>query len=278
MALKARTSVLDRIMIAAPCNVSWQDMEGNERVRFCGQCRLNVYNTSLMSRQEIEELLFREEKTPCLRIFRRADGTLITKDCPVGLRRIRDRFRKLAQAVAALWTLFVSGVEVRAQTAEPSGLIPGRDFNGSPVPLSSFDLLMSTESPGGVQVVGEADYSALNFYKRACLTVHEKQYEQTDKLFSQCLLALRCGKQDPKFIESVYRDFARYLRSRHNAQEAKKVLGELDLVLAQFKTAGTEPVCLIPSSVAMEHLGLVRRRRTKVSPSLPEGFPVPDNE
>ncbi|HMW88755.1 MAG TPA: hypothetical protein PKE54_02005, partial [Candidatus Obscuribacter sp.] len=177
MALKARTSVLDRIMIAAPCNVSWQDMEGNERVRFCGQCQLNVYNTSLMSRQEIEQLLSREKTTPCLRVFRRVDGTLITENCPVGLRRIRNGYRKLARVVAAFFAFLVSLMGVRAQTAEPSGLVPGRDFNGSPVPLSSFDLLMSTESPGGVQVVGEADFSALNFYKRACLTVHEKQYE-----------------------------------------------------------------------------------------------------
>lgn len=135
------------------------------------------------------------------------------------------------------------------------------------------------KATSGFVFVGNADYSALNLYKRACPAMHEKQYEQTDKLFSQCLLALRCGKPDPKFIESVYRDFARYLRSRHNAQEAKKVQDELNRVLAQFKTAGTEPVCLIPSGVAMEHLGLVRsRRRTMVSPSLPEGFPVPDNE
>jgi hypothetical protein len=37
-------SLLDRIEIASPCTVEWDSMTGDDRSRFCGQCKLNVYN------------------------------------------------------------------------------------------------------------------------------------------------------------------------------------------------------------------------------------------
>jgi len=37
---------LDHVRIAAPCPADWDRMLGNDRVRFCGQCSLNVYNLS----------------------------------------------------------------------------------------------------------------------------------------------------------------------------------------------------------------------------------------
>jgi hypothetical protein len=39
---------LDEIEIATPCPASWEAMTGDDRSRFCGQCRLNVYNLSAM--------------------------------------------------------------------------------------------------------------------------------------------------------------------------------------------------------------------------------------
>lgn len=36
--------ILNRVYIAAPCSVPWDSMEGDERIRHCQQCKLNVYN------------------------------------------------------------------------------------------------------------------------------------------------------------------------------------------------------------------------------------------
>jgi hypothetical protein len=88
--------MLDSVRIASPCNASWDAMVGDDRVRFCGECKKNVYNLSAMSGQEAESLLAEREGDICARLYRRVDGTVITSDCPVGVRR--KRVRRLAVA------------------------------------------------------------------------------------------------------------------------------------------------------------------------------------
>jgi hypothetical protein len=83
--------LLDRARVASPCNVSWDDMPGNDRIRHCGKCDKNVYNVAFMSRDEAETLLREAEGRVCMRIYRRADGTVLTSDCPVGAQRKRRR-------------------------------------------------------------------------------------------------------------------------------------------------------------------------------------------
>jgi hypothetical protein len=53
---------LDRIAVASPCPVAWDDMTGNDRVRFCSQCKLNVYNISAMTRSEAESFIANDEQ------------------------------------------------------------------------------------------------------------------------------------------------------------------------------------------------------------------------
>src|SRR5688572_32104102 len=91
-------SPLDNVQIASPCSADWNQMYGDERKRFCGDCKLNVYNLSDMTRQEAENLLFVSEGRLCVRFFRRADGTVLTKNCPVGWKAIRARSLRIATA------------------------------------------------------------------------------------------------------------------------------------------------------------------------------------
>jgi carboxypeptidase family protein len=92
---------LNQIRVASPCPVSWEQMTGDHRVRFCAECRLNVYNFAELTRTEAEELLCTTEGRICGRLYRRSDGTIITKDCPVGLRAARQRMAKFATAAFA---------------------------------------------------------------------------------------------------------------------------------------------------------------------------------
>lgn len=99
----------DQIRIASPCQISWQRMSGDERVRSCDLCNLQVYNIASLTRREAEQLINYAEGRVCARIFRRADGTIITRDCPVGLRAVRRRVARTAGAVfAAITSLAVS--------------------------------------------------------------------------------------------------------------------------------------------------------------------------
>jgi len=77
-------------------------MTGDARSRSCSQCRLRVYNLSAMTTMEAEQLIEEKEGRLCVRFYRRADRTVITADCPVGLHALRIRAVKLAAGAAAL--------------------------------------------------------------------------------------------------------------------------------------------------------------------------------
>ena len=100
----------NQLRIASPCSVSWDSMEGDARKRHCGQCKLDVYNISEMTRAEIQDLLRGAKGRTCIQLFRRHDGTVLTRDCPARLRRIR-------RAVVAAFALLIGALGIR--TAYP---------------------------------------------------------------------------------------------------------------------------------------------------------------
>ncbi len=112
-----KTFDLNEIRVASPCPTSWDDMTGDHRVRFCGGCKLNVYNLSAMDRDEAEQLVRNTEKRLCVRFYQRDDGTVLTQDCPVGLRAFVRRTRARIAAVASLVFAFTLGCE-RPQPAQ----------------------------------------------------------------------------------------------------------------------------------------------------------------
>jgi TonB family protein len=85
---------LSKVKVAAPCPAEWKYMYGNDRVRFCGQCQLNVYNLSAMTKLEAEHLIHNTEGRLCVKFYRRTDGTILTQNCPVGLRAIKEKFTR----------------------------------------------------------------------------------------------------------------------------------------------------------------------------------------
>lgn len=107
MTISLPTAVaLDAPVIAVPCPAAWDEMRGDDRARFCGQCRKHVYDLTGMTNAEVIRLLRDTNETPCIRFFKRADGKMMTADCPVGLRmrmwrRLRRRGAWVASAFAA---------------------------------------------------------------------------------------------------------------------------------------------------------------------------------
>jgi hypothetical protein len=94
--------MLDDIRVASPCHERWDAMTGDEQARHCGSCNKNVYNLSAMTREAAEALVREKEGKLCVRYFRRADGTILTADCPVGVRRKRVQLVAAAGAMTAL--------------------------------------------------------------------------------------------------------------------------------------------------------------------------------
>ena len=98
-------SPLDNIRVASPCPANWNAMSGDGRKRFCGECKLHVYNLSGMTRYDAENLLRLSEGRLCVRYYQRADGTILTADCPVGWAKVKQRVSIFA---AAAFTLVLS--------------------------------------------------------------------------------------------------------------------------------------------------------------------------
>lgn len=84
--------LLDRVKVASPCRERWEDMTGDERVRNCGRCEKDVYDLSAMTASEAEKVLATRGANLCVRFYRRADGTVMTSDCPEGVRRRHQRY------------------------------------------------------------------------------------------------------------------------------------------------------------------------------------------
>jgi hypothetical protein len=105
-------SPLENIRIASPCSADWNAMQGDDRKRYCGECKLNVYNLSGMTRYDAEHLLRLSEGRLCVRYFQRADGTVLTRDCPVGWARVKQRVSVLAATVFSLAVSLFAGIFV----------------------------------------------------------------------------------------------------------------------------------------------------------------------
>jgi hypothetical protein len=114
---RAKLPILDGIRTASPCHEPWDNMVGNDRVRACARCKLDVYNLSAMTRDEAEALIIERRGNLCARYFRRSDGTILTADCAVGAQRQRQR-RWIAAAIGA--TVAVGGA-IGVELRQPEG-------------------------------------------------------------------------------------------------------------------------------------------------------------
>ena len=115
--------LLENVAIAAPCTADWDQMVGDDRVRFCRHCEKNVYNLSALPRDEAEALLGARESKMCVRLYKRTDGTVLTSDCPVG---VKKRRRRRAVAGVLGGGLLAAGAALTAATSVHT--------MGSPVP------------------------------------------------------------------------------------------------------------------------------------------------
>ena len=105
--MRTKAISLEQIQVAKPCPTSWEEMTGNDSVRFCSLCQLNVYNLSALTKVEAEKLITQTEGRLCVKFYQRADGTVLTQDCPVGLRAFRKRVSRItATAFSTLLSLF----------------------------------------------------------------------------------------------------------------------------------------------------------------------------
>jgi len=164
-----RIARLPSIEVASPCTVSWDGMRGDDTVRFCGKCRLNVYNLSAMTQAEAAAHIAAREGRMCVRFYRRPDGTVMTRDCGSVARKVaRGAFTIICTFVALVltgsaigldtwmtsvrWPAFLGGAGARRGTATmgapvpPKGWLPRppspRAIMGEPIGFPTRNAIM----------------------------------------------------------------------------------------------------------------------------------------
>jgi hypothetical protein len=243
----AKRRLLDDVMVAAPCTMGWENMQGDNRVRFCNQCQLNVYNLSGMSDEEAEDLLQVKGDSICISLYRRADGTILTENCPVGLKNVKDKLLKAKSSrnklisIAAAAALFLLGLQGQAQNtenrltggacpvkpAEPEHRLMGKPSVNSLMQIQSqqqhqtnANSSTSTEPKGNDHTSG-ADMTAATLLEEAHKNAAGGNLLLAEISYKKALEAASADKHDPKFRAKIRKEYAQFLTKQHREKEAR---------------------------------------------------------
>src|SRR5690349_6727693 len=169
--MNSRHGILDRVTIPIRCDADWSAMPGTDRVRHCAQCGKHVYNLSAMSRREAERLIESTGGRLCARIYQRPDGSILTQNCPQGIRELSRRLaRRVSWAMSAVLGLppvaaqqiSQAGIAVsmiartNADAAAVSGLI--FDVTGTPLRGATIEFLQAKSVKAQVRSGSDGRY------------------------------------------------------------------------------------------------------------------------
>ncbi|MEQ1764418.1 MAG: carboxypeptidase-like regulatory domain-containing protein [Pyrinomonadaceae bacterium] len=115
-----RKDLLDRIDVREPCTESWEEMTGNEEVRFCSHCSKNVYDLSSYTRQRAEKLVRDSNGNLCVRYRKDERGRVVT--APPKFTHIK-RHAKIAAGVLAT-TISVASMAYTQGCPRPIKQVP----------------------------------------------------------------------------------------------------------------------------------------------------------
>lgn len=246
---------LDNVAIAAPCRAEWKDMVGSSKIRTCSKCKLHVYNLSEMTQKEAEDLFSANNAgNLCLKLFRRNDGTIMSKDCSVARRIIDKSALRLRLLVA--WLLSFFNVAPAIAQSQLDKISPIDRYGG-------FGLLNSTVSRIGNSETREmrerlrkydgegADTRPLTYFNRALAYERFGKFSEALSAYDQSLTIIRTKdfNGDPKFSQMVAARNIVLLLKRGDSKKAKELEREFCLdnkkIAALFKSEKTKVESLL---------------------------------
>ena len=154
----SKISFLDSIDVKSPCSESWNEMRGNEQIRFCSHCAKDVHDLSQMTRKRARKIVAESNGNICVRYVRRPDGRIQTVKNTLHqiTRHAGIAAGVLGTSLAASTAAYTQG-DVRANPNEnvvavsvesrkndtPNGTISGTitDPNGAVIPFALVTLM-----------------------------------------------------------------------------------------------------------------------------------------
>ena len=123
---------LDTISVKSPCNESWDEMSGNDEIRFCSHCAQSVHNLSTLNRAEIEKLIERSNGRLCVRYVKTSQGKLIAA-LPENKSQIKRQraiaARILASSLAFSTVAYAQSTPVSKNSSEQTQVDNARKIN-----------------------------------------------------------------------------------------------------------------------------------------------------
>lgn len=217
------------LRIASPCTANWDRMQGDNRVRYCPECKLNVYNFEAITDAEIEQIVRTHEGRLCARFYSRTDGTLMTQNCPVGFRAAVRRFSRVAGVVFSTAVAVINAGFAAAQTKSYSSRSDQAQHSDATVLLELMD-------PTGA-VIANARVLLLDSRKKI---VHEGRTSSKGQLLIPHLAAA------PYSVLIVVPGFSTYRQEVYiHAAQTMKVVAKLNLAVLMgevVQVEGSTPV------------------------------------
>ncbi|HSS18503.1 MAG TPA: ankyrin repeat domain-containing protein [Pyrinomonadaceae bacterium] len=148
----APKNFLNNITIPSPCTADWNSMIGNDQVRFCQHCKLNVHDLSAISRNQAERLVAKSNGRLCIRYVRDPLGRLVNLPATQKLHRIS---RRASRFVAGAFTATLSISSAVAQSS-PASRLRAVDTPAATQPVELGRTITGTITDGNGAVISGA--------------------------------------------------------------------------------------------------------------------------
>lgn len=216
-------------------------MTGDEQVRFCSQCNLHVYNFAELTEEQIATLLATTGGRLCARLYQRADGTILTRDCPVGVRAATKRVARMAGAVLTAVLSLCAGALGQTQTKSKQDActnIPALKIKQTPTPSTQTTFTGTVIDPAGAVMPG------------AIVTLTNEQTKQklitmTGEMGEFALAELPAGQYTLEIAAVGFKQF----KQKHLPVRANETFRVDAIVLAQEGITVTVGILVDSSSI-----------------------------
>jgi len=95
------------VHIPSPCPRQWEELHGNSRQRFCGQCQKTVHNLSGMNQQDRAQLLRTTGDRVCVAYTTDLRGNFVSPDSPPSVMKFIRRLHLWAPSLLTLIFPFI---------------------------------------------------------------------------------------------------------------------------------------------------------------------------
>ncbi|HEV8488142.1 MAG TPA: carboxypeptidase-like regulatory domain-containing protein [Blastocatellia bacterium] len=181
-----RPDMLDSLQISVPCSIDWDQMVGSDRIRYCSECRRDVYNISRMTRNEAQALISSANGRLCVRLVREANGSTLTAEPYTGVHLGGRRVSPIATAVVTA-IMGIGGNAVaappaqanlpvsaysdsvmkrtgeKAEPADSTGTVEGTVLDPNQAAIVGAAVILKNEVTGDVRGTTSSDAGAFSF-------------------------------------------------------------------------------------------------------------------